>query len=31
VIDNNGTLEDLEARVGEVWRSVEERAAAASS
>ena len=31
VIDNNGTLEDLEARVSEVWRSVEERAAAASS
>jgi dephospho-CoA kinase len=31
VIDNDGTLDDLEARVAEVWRSVEKRVADASS
>jgi dephospho-CoA kinase len=31
VIDNDATLDDLEARVAEVWRSVEKRVADASS
>jgi dephospho-CoA kinase len=31
VIDNDGTLDDLDARVSEVWRAVEQRAAGASA
>jgi dephospho-CoA kinase len=31
VIDNDGTLDDLEARVSEAWRAVEQRAAEASA